>query len=431
MKYFENLWIWTHENIRKKLNWYYQVSLNKKPAKYLICRRIKCEANLKESSDSELWNEHKRLSEDFSKFFEKIKKDEVNLKDFSIQSPNFLDLKIELVKRMLRSCEFCRWHCKVDRTKGDKFGTCQLDVVSRVSSYFHHRGEELPIRGTKGSGTIFFTSCNMRCAFCQNGDISTDKLNGIPITPKLLALMMQQLRLEGVHNINLVGGEPTIHLHTIVEAISLLGYAKFEKKDYGYILNTYSDYYTYKFNYEEANYEGEFNVPILWNSNFFMSDKAMKILREIIDIWLPDFKFGSDKCAIKLSRTPCYFETVTKNHRLIYEWGEDFLIRHLVMPNHVECCTKPVLKWIKDNMPDALVNVMYQYHPDNFCNPYSTKFDIRYKEIARYPTKEELMEAYNYAKELGLDFVIVSFDKFITDKIEEIEKVVDEVILYR
>lgn len=101
------------------------------------------------------------------------------------------------------------------------------------------------------------------------------------------------------------------------------------------------------------------------------------------------------------------------------------------MPNHVECCTKPVLKWIKDNMPDALVNVMYQYHPDNFCNPYSTKFDIRYKEIARYPTKEELMKAYNYAKELGLDFVIVSFDKFITDKIEEIEKVVDEVIIYR
>jgi len=431
VNYFEKLWIWNHDNIKNKLNWYYNVSLNKKPAKYLICRRLKCDINLKDANDKELWNEHERLSENFLKIFEKIKNDKIDLKDLPLQKPNFLDLKVEIVKRMLKSCEFCRWLCKVDRTKGEKYGTCQLDLTSRVSSYFHHRGEELPLRGVNGSGTIFFSSCNMRCCFCQNGDISTDKLNGIPVTPRLLALMMLQLRLEGVHNINLVGGEPTIHLHTIVEAISQLDFINYSKEEFLYILNAYSDFYGYKFDFKNAQYKGEFNVPILWNSNFFMSDKAMKILREIIDIWLPDFKFGSNTCAIKLSRTPWYFETVSKNHKLIYDWNEDFIIRHLIMPNHVDCCSKTILKWIKENIPNSLVNIMYQYHPDNYCNPYSTKYDPRYKELSRYPTKEELMDVYLYAKNLDLDFIIVSFDKFISGTVEDIEEVVDTVLAFR
>ncbi len=431
MALFKNLWIWSIENIRKKLNWYYQVSVNKKPAKYLICKRLKCDINLKDSDEKQLWDEHERLSEEFLKLFENVKSCKVNIKDIEIKKPSFLDLKVEITNRMLKSCEFCRWNCKIDRTKGEKFGTCQLDSITRVSSYFHHRGEELPLRGTMGSGTIFFSSCNMRCAFCQNGDISTDKYNGIPVNSKLLAQMMKQLRLEGVHNINLVGGEPTIHLHTIIEAISYLADCDFNYNDHSYIASAYADYFKYKLKKEYAMYEGEFNVPILWNSNFFMSEKTMKILREVIDIWLPDFKFGSDKCAIKLARTPWYFETVTRNHKLIYEWNENFLIRHLVMPNHVECCTKTVLRWIKYNMPDALVNIMYQFHPDNYCDPFSKKFDIRYNIIARYPTKEELIEAYNYAKELNLDFIVVSFDKFIKNLDEEIEKIVDEVIIYR
>jgi putative pyruvate formate lyase activating enzyme len=428
---FAKLWIWNHENIINKLKWYYEVSLNKKPAKYLICRRIKCEIDLKEASDKELWEYHEKLSKEFLEKFDAIKNNEAKLEDFNRYEKNFLDLKVELVKRMLRSCNFCRWNCRVDRSAGTKLGTCQLDETSRVSSYFHHRGEELPLRGTEGSGTIFFTSCNMRCAFCQNGDISTDKWNGIPVTPRMVAMMMFQLRLEGVHNINLVGGEPTIHLHTIVQAIKELeNIEKMKSLDLSYILNAYADFYRYKFDKEKAFYNKEFNVPILWNSNFFMSKETMMILREIIDIYLPDFKFGNDKCAIKLSRTPWYFETVSRNHKIVYEWGDNMLIRHLVMPNHVECCTKPVLLWIKQNMPDVLVNIMYQYHPDNYCNKLSPKYDPRYEEISRYPTKEELMEAYLYAKSLGLDFEIVSFDKFISGKVEEIENLVDEIILF-
>lgn len=407
---FQNLWIWKHENIRNKLSWYYEVSLNKKPAKYLICRRIKCDVSL-DDEEEVLWNEHERLAKKFKEIFEKIRKEELDLKELEIVKPNLLDLKVEIAKRMLKKCEFCRWHCRVDRTKGDKLGTCQLEEVSRVSSYFHHRGEELVFRGTNGSGTIFFTSCNMRCAFCQNGDISTDRFNGIPITPRLLALMMWQLRIEGCHNINLVGGEPTIHFHTIIEAIRDLPTIKPNQRDLIYIMNVYADFMRYKQDPSRAYYNGELNAPILWNSNFYMSEKLMKLLKEVVDIYLPDFKFGNNNCAIKLARTPWYFETVSKNHKIVYDAKEDMLIRHLIMPNHVECCSKPVLRWIKENMPDALVNIMYQYHPDNFCNPYSPKYDKRYQEIARYPTKEELLEVYRYALELNLDFIIPSFDK--------------------
>ena len=90
----------------------------------------------------------------------------------------------------------------------------------------------------------------------------------------------------------------------------------------------------------------------------------MLILRSIIDIWLPDFKFGPGKCAFDLSKTPWYWETVTWN--LVHDWNEDFVIRHLIMPNHVECCTKPILDWIAKNMPEIPINIMDQYYSDNY-----------------------------------------------------------------
>jgi putative pyruvate formate lyase activating enzyme len=142
-----------------------------------------------------------------------------------------------------------------------------------------------------------------------------------------------------------------------------------------------------------------------------MSKEAMSILRLLMDTWLPDFKFGPGKCALELSRTPWYWETVTNNIKQVYEWEEDFVIRHLVMPNHVECCTKPVLEWIARNIPDVPINIMDQYYPDNICNPTSPKFRERYRELARLPAKEEILDSYRYAKELGLNFQALSYEK--------------------
>lgn len=415
------------------LSWYFAVSTNRMPAKYLISKSVFCNiTDLASATEERLWEEHRNLMEIFVETWKEVRSEKYDvIRNLDGEKTSFMDLNIELTKRMLKHCNFCRWNCQIDRSiqsggaeEAKKHGTCQLESTSKVSSYFHHRGEELVFRGTMGSGTIFFTSCNMRCSFCQNGDISTDKDNGIPITPSLLALMIWQLRMEGCHNTNWVGGDPTIHLHTIVEAIGLLDSLQMStinkmKQYHKYIESVKADNYTYRFNTtlknpEHAFYQKRlFNNPQLWNSNFFMSSETMRILRSLIDVWLPDFKFGPGKCALDISRTPWYWDTITKNLRTIHEWGEDFVIRHLIMPNHVECCTKPVLDWIAMNMREVPVNIMDQYYPDNLCDPRSPKYRERYNEIARSPTEEEIMRSYRYAKELDLNFEPLSYEKSV------------------
>jgi putative pyruvate formate lyase activating enzyme len=139
--------------------------------------------------------------------------------------------------------------------------------------------------------------------------------------------------------------------------------------------------------------------------------RELKILRILTDVWLPDFKFGPGRCAMTLAKTPWYWETVTRNITLLDDWGEDFSVRHLVMPNHVECCTYPVLEWIASRVPAAPVNVMEQFHPDNFCDPASAKYRDKYAEIARQPTRAELEGSWRRARELGLRFEAASFDR--------------------
>ena len=434
---FESLYIWKQlkENRGTGLPWYFAVSTNRMPAKYLISRSIPCKfMDLTGVNEQKLLEEFTNLTEIFLERWKSIRAEETDIiTELNQQKkPSLLDLTVELVKRMLTHCNFCRWNCQIDRSNQPtvnedgsfqtrthkKHGTCQLESTSKVSSYFHHRGEELIFRGTNGSGTIFFTSCNMRCSFCQNGDISTDKENGILISPNNLALMIWQLRMEGCHNINWVGGDPTIHLHTIVQAISLLDSFKIDwinnMKDLDYIESVKSDKY-FSNSPPDSGYafykQSIFNSPQLWNSNFFMSSETMSILRTLMDGWLPDFKFGPGKCALDLSRTPWYWETVTNNLKLVHDWGEDFVIRHLVMPNHIECCTKPVLEWIAKNMPQVQINIMDQYHPDNLCNPLSPKYKDRYNEIARSPSRKEIKRAYRYANDLNLNFKPLSYEK--------------------
>jgi putative pyruvate formate lyase activating enzyme len=436
---FKSVNIWKQlKRAGNDLSWYFAVSTNRMPAKYLISKSIFCNiTDLATATEERLWEEHRNLMGIFLETWNEVRSEKYSvMRSPDSRKPSLMDLNIELAKRMLKHCNFCRWNCQIDRSvpsvgagsrgEAKKHGTCQLESTSKVSSYFHHRGEELVFRGTMGSGTIFFTSCNMRCSFCQNGDISTDKDNGISVTPNLLAFMIWQLRMEGCHNTNWVGGDPTIHLHTIVEAIGLLDSLQLSNIDkmkqyHKYVESANADNYridsfnnAWLKNSESAFYQRRlFNSPQLWNSNFFMSSQTMDVLRSLIDVWLPDFKFGPGKCALEISRTPWYWETITSNLKLIHEWGEDFVIRHLIMPNHVECCTKPVLDWIAMNMPEVPVNIMDQYYPDNLCDPSSSKYRERYNEIARSPSEEEIVRSYQYAKELNLNFEALSYEKSV------------------
>jgi len=404
---FEDLWIW--EEVGDRLPWYYAVATNRMPAKYRIAARVPAGVDLAADEEA-LWGAHEAATEALLGAWGEVRSGKRRIRDLPRAAPSLLDLSAELARRMLRHCNFCRWNCRVDRVTGTKHGTCQLDSASRVSSYFHHMGEELVLRGTRGSGTIFFTSCDQMCVFCQNSDISRDKDRGIPVTPRELAAMAWQLRMEGCHNINWVGGEPTIHLHTILAAIRELTIGPPQPEDLAYAEAVRSDGF-HAAREDLAVHEGELNAPMLWNSNFFMSPESMRLLRPLMDVWLPDFKFGNDRCAIFLAKTPWYWETVARNHKIVYDWGEDIMIRHLVMPGHVECCTKPVLRWIAANAPNALVNVMDQYHPDYACDPRSPQFDSRYQVLSRRPRADEILEAYGCARGLGLRFEAVTQEK--------------------
>lgn len=355
--------VWRDGTVRERLSWYYNVLRDLKPAKFLICKSLLSANNPHLMSEEELWEEHGRLKAEFSDRLTEIKGNDTSAKRLEKPEFSFLDLKVELLKRMLRKCIFCEWRCKVDRVEDKKRGACHLDQTARVATFFLHHGEEPPVVDQHGSGTVFFTSCTFRCVFCQNHDISQDENAGAPVSPANLALMMKSLRSDGAANINLVGGEPTPNLHVIMEALNL----------------------------------ASVNVPILWNSNMYLSPESMQILTDVVDIWLPDFKWGNDQCAVKYSKVPRYFEAVSRNHFQAQERG-DVIIRHLVMPGHLECCTKPILTWIAKNCPRVLVNIMSQYRPEYLVEREPKK----YGEIVRRPTSYETYEARNYASQLGL-----------------------------
>ncbi len=303
---------------------------------YLICKKIPAYFDGHES-DEELWKEH-----DAAIGREPEENVEISM----------LDLKIEIAERIFRNCHFCEHRCMVDRS-GER-GICGVGNAAIASEFMHYGEEPMLVP----SHTIFFSGCNFNCVFCQNWDISRQQ-RGIYIEPEKLASVME---IRGGKNVNWVGGEPTPNL--------------------SYILKTLR--------------RCRENIPQVWNSNMYCSIEAMKLLDSIIDVYLTDFKYGSDECALRLSKIKDYWITVTRNHVLAYRQG-DVIIRHLVMPNHVECCSFQVLEWIAENMADSTVNIMGQYHPE-----YTA---CKHEEINRMVTPEEYNMACKYGRKLGLNIV--------------------------
>jgi len=323
----------------KALSDYFSILAGERSANYIESKKLEIDFDLN-NEEKKLWEIHDEAVGE--------KKENPFLSLF--------DLKLELSKRMLEKCRFCERKCGVNRARGQK-GYCSV-LKSMIASEFIHMGEEPEL---VPSYTIFFSGCTFNCAFCQNWDISQYPEAGIYVEPRLLAKLIEQ-RINKIRNINWVGGEPTPNLPYILD-----------------VLNHTS-----------------VNLPVIWNSNMYMSEEATKLLNRIVDIYLTDFKYGNDDCAKKLSNVENYFSVVSRNHRIANSQCE-MIIRHLVLPNHVECCSKPVLKWIAGNLKNVKVNVMEQYRPE-----YKAK---ELPEINRKITKEEFDEAVNFAEELGLDLV--------------------------
>lgn len=347
--------------VEKALFWYYGILRGRYPPKFKIARSIPIDVEPSTLHDEELWTLHSEMEIEFRKRFNEILEEgfQEKLSDAYI---SYLDLKVEILKRMLYNCEFCERKCGTNRMVA-KGKYCRVDYRGQVASYFLHYGEEYPL---VPSGTIFYTGCNFRCVYCQNFDISQIvPLRGIYVDARELALIEDELIRRGAININHVGGEPTPHAHVILES--------------------------FKYMRETA--------PQIWNSNFYMSEKLTRILRDVIDLWLPDFKYWEPSHASKLSAAPKYREVITRN-LLAIRWEGSIILRHLILPNHVNCCSIPIIKWLSENMPKdwLVVNIMDQYYPT-----YRVIFEgDRWKELKRRISREEFETVVNFAKKEGI-----------------------------
>jgi putative pyruvate formate lyase activating enzyme len=242
--------------------------------------------------------------------------------------PGLLEVKVELARRMLSECVCCERRCGADRSAGGT-GFCGVPNESKYSSDFLHMGEEPEL---VPSHTIFFSGCTFECVYCQNWDIAMDARAGRQAEPEMLAAVLQEGVAQGSRNANFVGGNPDPHLYTILRTIELTG--------------------------EAARF-----LPMVWNSNMFTSSEAMRILDGVIDVYLGDFRYGNDSCAEELSGVQGYLEVVSRNFSDALASAE-VMVRHLVLPGHLECCTRPVMEWVSENMPGVYFNLMFQYRPE-------------------------------------------------------------------
>jgi putative pyruvate formate lyase activating enzyme len=324
---------------------YYRILDGDEKAKYLIAKARFVDVHLVDSS-AQLWEAHR------SALLRKGGSTEGR------GSVSLLDLKVELARRMLKNCQLCERRCRVDRTT-EESGFCGVGDA-KISSEFIHMGEEPDL---VPSYTIFFAGCTFRCVFCQNWDISTRPDSGVRGNPRELARRIEGRvgRLAGgIRNINWVGGDPTSNLPFILQTLS----------------------------------ECSADIPQVWNSNMYLSEEAMSLLDGVIDVYLTDFKYGNDKCAMRLSDAPNYFTIVSRNHLLAQAQAE-IIVRHLVMPGHVECCTIPVLEWVAGNLSNVKVNVMAQYRPEHRAKDF--------EDISRPLKMKEYALAVETAEKLGLD----------------------------
>ncbi|MFN3568057.1 MAG: radical SAM protein [Caldimicrobium sp.] len=292
--------------------------------------------------------------------------------------PSYLELlekgelqkRIEALYELLSPCRLCPNECKVDRLSGEK-GYCKVGAKPIVASYGPHFGEERPLVGKSGSGTIFFTYCNMACVYCQNWEIS-HLGEGEEISVETLAKIMLILQVWGCHNINLV--TPTHQVPCIVEAIKIAA-------------------------------EQGLNLPIVYNCGGYESLETLKLLEGIIDIYMPDIKYMDNAVALKLSKVKNYREVVRdavkEMHRqvgdLILENGiakRGLIVRHLVLPGDLSQ-TEEVIKFIAEEISqNTYFNLMDQYRP---CGDA-----WKYPPLDRMITKEEWNRALDFAKKYGL-----------------------------
>lgn len=279
----------------------------------------------------------------------------------------------------LHDCRACPRNCGINRLTTQP-RICRTGRHARISSAFPHFGEEDCLRGKRGSGTIFFSGCNLRCVFCQNWDIS-QQVSGRVYTADEIAATMLSLQNKGCHNINFVTPEHVVPqvIEAIIAAIPL-----------------------------------GLKVPIVYNTSAYDSLASLQLLDGLVDIYMPDFKVwnrDSAKQLLKAKDYPeCAREAISEMHRQVGPLKFDrngialrgLLVRHLVMPGG-ESETREIMHWLAGEIsPDTYVNIMGQYHPAHLVGSRNRKNQPQYGAIARQTSTDEMLAAHHSALSAGL-----------------------------
>jgi len=286
-----------------------------------------------------------------------------------------LEQRVKIAAEHLKRCDLCGWECKVDRTAG-ALGVCRTGIQARLSSYGPHLGEEDPLRGWRGSGTIFFARCNLRCQYCQNYDISqTDA--GELVTPEELAKVMLELQAYGCHNINLVSPS-----HVVAQILAAVKIAA----------------------------ENGLRLPLVYNTGGYDSLTALAMLDGVIDIYMPDMKYASAQIARNYSKVPLYPQVNQAAVKEMYRQVGDLqineqglalrglLVRHLVLPNDLAGTAEIVRFLAQEISLNTYLNLMDQYRPEYNVRRYPNQFP----RLARPITRQEYQTAVQAAHDAGL-----------------------------
>ena len=283
-----------------------------------------------------------------------------------------LAVRARLALDRLASCDLCARYCRVDRLEGTGGAVCRTGRRARVASYGPHHGEERPLSGWRGSGTIFFAWCSLRCVFCQNWEISQAG-EGLEVGAEDCAAMMLELQAAGCHNVNLV--TPSHVVAQVLEAVAIAA-------------------------------EAGLRIPLVYNTGGYDSPEALALLDGVVDVYMPDLKYGSSEVARRYSHVPDYVEV---NHRAVREMHRQvgdlvldergiavrgLLVRHLVLPGDL-AGTAEVLTFVASELsPDTYLNLMAQYRPCHRAEEHPP--------LDRRPTPAELRRAREVAERLGL-----------------------------
>lgn len=271
----------------------------------------------------------------------------------------------------LSICDICAWNCPVDRHLG-KLGVCRTGVRAKISSYGPHLGEEDPLRGWRGSGTIFFTRCNLHCQYCQNHDISQED-TGQEVEPEDLALMMLELQQQGCHNINFVSPS-----HVVPQILASVAIAA----------------------------QAGLRLPLVYNTGGYDSKSSLELLDGVIDIYMPDMKYASSNIARHYSKVRDYPKVnqaaVREMHRQVGDLELDknglatrgLLVRHLVLPNNL-AGTDQIVRFLAEQVStNTYLNLMDQYRPAFKA--------AHFPKLKRRINSEEFQAAVNAAHNAGL-----------------------------